>query len=336
MVPRRRRRRFEDRRRDHRVDAIVTHEPGGDRLDRFDLRADKPAGQVEEVHAMLDEDSPRARRVPEPMPGRQAVIGRVVLEREPADRPEHALAPGFHGQQPVEDQHERGEPEHVIDGNDAVVGASRVSDAATAGDVDRQGLLDEDVASGVERLDGEIGVGPRRCGDHDDIDTETLTTGCRGRSQDERPVSGRRAAGPVRGLCPRLPRAARRPRRPPPGRRTCRTSRIRRARSGGRGGRLSPRCSLELGHADARVGHAVEDELPVADRRDRGGEHDVGHGADLLGRGLWLAAVARRCGRGPATDRPDRAARHRRNRPPSSARSDRSRQVDLAARRHGG
>ncbi len=49
----------------------------------------------------------------------------------------------------------------MIDGNDAVVGASRVSDAATAGDVDRQGLLDEDVASGVERLDGEIGVGPR-------------------------------------------------------------------------------------------------------------------------------------------------------------------------------
>jgi len=61
----------------------------------------------------------------------------------------------------------------VIDGNHAAIGAGRIGHATTAVDVDGQGLLDEDVAPGVECLDREIGVGRWRRGDHHHVDGVT-------------------------------------------------------------------------------------------------------------------------------------------------------------------
>ena len=166
----------------------------------------------------------------------------------------------------------------------------------------------------LERSDGEGGVGPRGCGDDDDVDV--------GIGEDAVEVGGdrRRGGGRRRGArrrpselsadgCEARRLGDRRWCR----RGTCRTPRIRRVRGGGghdrwwsRPGPLEERCS------DAGVGHAVEHEVAAFDRGDGGGEHDVGHRADLFVDGLGFEEWLARCGRGRGMDRRRRAASPRR------------------------
>ena len=152
---------------------------------------------------------PERDGIPEPVIGRQVFVGGVVLEREAPDRAEHASTGDLDREQSGQRRDERREAQHVIDGCDAAGAGSGRDDVAAAVDVDGERLLDEHVPAGSEGPDGEGGVGPRGCGDDDDVDVaigeEPVEVGRdRGRW-----VVGGEADGEVLPTCRRRPPARR-------------------------------------------------------------------------------------------------------------------------------
>ena len=132
-------------------------------------RTDEPRRKIEEVDAVFDEHPAGPGLVPEPVVTREALIGGVVLEGEARHVPEQTTL-GFAGaQQSVDRDDEWGESQEMVDGDDPAVRLGGGGNSPATGNVDGERLLDEDVAAGIERLDREVGVRPRRCRNDDEV-----------------------------------------------------------------------------------------------------------------------------------------------------------------------
>ena len=132
-------------------------------LHRRRRRTDEPRRKIEEVDAVLNENPAGPGLVPEPVVTREALLGSVVLEGE---------APHFAEQTPL------GPParnsrltattsgaisQEMVDGDDPAVRLGGGGDSPAPGDVEGERLLDKNVAAGIERLDRDVAVSPRRC-----------------------------------------------------------------------------------------------------------------------------------------------------------------------------
>ena len=126
----------------------------------------QPGEQVEEVHAVLDEDAAALVAIPEPVLGRQALVGGVVLEvavqhlaRAPGTR-----SAGDRVEERVVALHEVGDEQ----GRSRARAAAIISSAWADGQ--RQGLLADDVLAGLQGGHRLRVVEERRRGDVDEVE----------------------------------------------------------------------------------------------------------------------------------------------------------------------
>ena len=198
------------------------------------LEPTSQARQVEEVHAVLDEDATGAIRVPEPMSVRQLRRrprrSRTRIGEPAEDRP----ATGFDPEQSFEGDDERGESQHVIDGDDSVVGKCRGprrsgSRRRRSPVVSRRGRGTQRRAPG--RRDRRESTAAWRLRRHRRDDR---STGCRHRTSGGLRECVRRVAWPAQGPCSTTATSCASGTSSVPRRRTSRTIRIPRGRGGGR------------------------------------------------------------------------------------------------------